>query len=283
MKNELKINKPLVSVNWLYQHKDATNSLVLDATIKKVTSNELVHQSEKKHIKGARFFDLKKVFSDQNASFPNTCLSAEKFEQEACRIGINKNAAIVIYDDVGIYSSPRVWWLFKLMGFTNIAVLDGGFPAWKEAGFSIENPIPYSGKPGDFKSNYQKKLICNSDAVFTSISDTTIQILDARSKGRFYATEPEPRAAIRGGHIPNSNSTPYGSLLENGKMKSESDLRIIFKKINPDAKIMIFSCGSGVTACVLALGAEMLNHTNYTVYDGSWSEWGSLHHLPIEK
>mgnify|MGYP003385744058 FL=1 len=283
MKNELKINKPLVSVNWLCQHKDATNLLVLDATIKKVTSNELVHQSEKKHIKEARFFDLKKVFSDQNAPFPNTCLSAEKFEQEARKIGINKNAAIVVYDDIGIYSSPRVWWLFKLMGFTNIAVLDGGLPAWKEAGFYIENPITYSGKSGDFKSTYQKELICDSSNVFSAISDTTVQLLDARSKGRFYGTEPEPRAAIRGGRISNSNSMPYGSLLEDGKMKSESNLRAIFKETNPGAKKMIFTCGSGITACVLALGAEISKHTNYAVYDGSWTEWGSLQHLPIEK
>lgn len=283
MKSELKIDKPLVTVNWLHQHKDATNLLVLDATIKKVTSNELVHQSEKKHVKGARFFDLKKVFSDQDASFPNTCLSADKFEQEARKIGINKNAAIVVYDAIGIYSSARVWWLFKLMGFTNIAVLDGGLPAWKEAGFSIESPITYSGEQGDFKSNYQKELICDSANVFASISDTTIQILDARSKGRFYGTEPEPRAVIRGGHIPNSSSMPYSSLLENGKIKPESDLRLIFKEINPATKKIIFSCGSGITACVLALGAEISNHTNYAVYDGSWTEWGSLHQLPIEK
>jgi len=283
MKSDLKINKPLVSVNWLYQHKDVTNLLVLDATIKKVTSNKLTNESVKKQLKDARFFDLKKVFSDQNAPFPSTCLSAGKFEQEARKMGINKNTAIVVYDDIGIYSSPRVWWLFKLMGFTNIAVLDGGFPAWREAGFSIENPIAYSGKQGDFKSKYQKELICNSENVFVSISDSTIQIIDARSKGRFYATEPEPRAALRGGHIPNSISMPYGSLLENGKMKSESDLIAIFKEKNPATKKMIFSCGSGITACVLALGAAMSNGTSYAVYDGSWTEWGSLHHLPIEK
>ncbi|MDG2194749.1 MAG: sulfurtransferase [Polaribacter sp.] len=283
MKNNLKINKPLVSVNWLYQHKDATNLLVLDTTIKKVTSNESAPQSEKKQVKGARFFDLKKVFSNQHALLPNTCLSAEKFEEEARKIGINKNAAIIVYDAIGIYSAPRAWWLFKLMGFANVAVLDGGLPAWEKAGFSIESFATYSGKQGDFKSKYQKELMCDSSNVFSAISDATIQLLDARSKGRFYGTEPEPRAAIRGGRIPNSNSMPYGSLLEDGQMKSESNLRAIFKETNPGAKKMIFTCGSGITACVLALGAEMLKYTNYAVYDGSWTEWGSLYHLPIEK
>lgn len=283
MGNLLQIDKPLVTVNWLYQHKDATNLIILDGTIPKVTLKESANNLDENQIKNARFFDIKKVFSIQDAPFPNTALTADNFEKEAQKLGINKDSCIVVYDDYGVYSSPRVWWLFKTMGFNNVAVLDGGFPAWEKANFPTEKKQRQNYNPGNFKANYQPEKIINSDVVLEAISNHQIQIIDARSSGRFFATEPEPRKEVRSGHIPTSKSLPYSSLLNNECLKSETALIQNFKEINPEKKAMIFSCGSGITACVLALGATISGYENCAIYDGSWTEWGSLTDLPIEK
>ncbi|MDG1527867.1 MAG: sulfurtransferase [Polaribacter sp.] len=279
----LQIEEPLVSVNWLFQHKDATNLIVLDGTISKVSLNKTANSLNENQIPNTRFFDIKKVFSIQGAQFPNTTLSAKDFENEAKKLGINKNSCIVVYDTYGIYSSPRVWWLFKSMGFKNIAILDGGFPAWEKANHSVEKKQTHSFELGDFEANYQSEKIINSDVVLESISNSTNLIVDARSSGRFNATELEPRKEIRNGHIPTSKSLPYSSLLNNSELKTKDELEDLFKEINPDNKELIFSCGSGITACVLALGATIANNNSIAVYDGSWTEWGSLSHLPVEK
>ena len=279
----LKIEKPLVSVNWLYQHKDATNLIVLDGTIPKVTLSKSINDLEDSQIKNTRFFDVKKVFSIQGAPFPNTTLAPEDFEREVRKLGINKDSCIVVYDAYGIYSSPRVWWLFISMGFKNIAVLDGGFPAWKAANYPIEKKQTHNFELGNFEVNYQSEKIVNSDIVLESISRSNTQIVDARSAGRFNATESEPRKEIRSGHIPTSKSLPYTSVLNNLELKKEEELKDLFKEISPKNKELIFSCGSGITACVLALAATVIGYKTISVYDGSWTEWGSLSHLPIEK
>jgi thiosulfate/3-mercaptopyruvate sulfurtransferase len=283
MDNLLQIEKPLVSVNWLYQHKDATNLIVLDGTISKVTLNKTGNNLEENQIPTTRFFDIKKIFSIQGAAFPNTALESENFEREARKLGINKDSCIVVYDNYGIYSSPRVWWLFKSMGFKNIAVLDGGLPAWKKASYQVEKKQTHNFEFGDFEAKYQSEKIINSDVVLQSISNTSKQIVDARSAARFNATEPEPRKEIRSGHIPTSNSLPYSSLLDTSELKTKEELEYLFKEINPDNKELVFSCGSGITACVLALGATIADYKDISIYDGSWTEWGSLPHLPIEK
>ena len=156
MKNTLlKINKPLVSVNWLYQQIDATNLVVLNTTLLKVTANKDQNQSENFQIKGARFFDIKNEFSNQEAIFPNTALEPKNFELKARRLGINNDSCIVVYDEYGIYSSPRVWWLFKTMGYDNVAVLNGGFPAWKLSDYSVEEKKSGSFSHGNFSVNYR--------------------------------------------------------------------------------------------------------------------------------
>ena len=283
MEKKVKIKSPLVSVNWLCQNIDATNLIVLNGTLPKVTAKEAIQKIENKCIPKARFFDLKKVFSLQGAQFPNTVLEPIDFESKARALGINKDSCIVVYDEHGIYSAPRVWWLFKTMGFDNVAVLDGGFPTWKEAGYSIEEKQEHPSKNGNFTVNYIVGLMLNSNSVLNSLNDTTKQIVDARSSGRFYATVPEPRAEIRSGHIPNSKSLPHSSLLNDSELKSTAELQELFKEVNLENNTLIFSCGSGITACVLALGATVAGFDNLAVYDGSWTEWGSLQHLPIEK
>ena len=203
---------------------------------------------------------------------------------EMCiRDRVNKDSCIVVYDEHGIYSAPRVWWLFKTMGFDNVAVLDGGFPAWKNAGYAAEKKQERNFDTGNLTVNYNPRSLINSDTVLDSLNNTEKQIVDARSSGRFYATVPEPRAEIRSGHIPNSKNLPYSVLVSGGKLKSKEKLEILFKEVNSNNNQLIFSCGSGITACVLALGATLVGYQNIAVYDGSWTEWGSLMDLPIEK
>ena len=283
MSTLLKIEKPLVSVNWLQKHINEVNLVVLNGTLPKVTAQKKSKLQEDFQIPGTRFFDLKNDFSIQGAAFPYTVQTPDEFEKNVRKIGINDNACIVVYDEYGIYSSPRVWWLFKAMGFDNIAVLDGGLPAWKNSGFAVESKQTQRFELGNFEAQYQPEMLLNAKQVLNSIDTNAKQLIDARSSGRFYAIEPEPRIEVRGGHIPTSRSLPYSTLVSNGKMKSKKELKEFFVSVNPMNKEMIFSCGSGITACVLSLAATLLGCENNAVYDGSWTEWGSLIDLPIEK
>lgn len=279
----LKIPSPKVKAKWLYHHLEDENLIIFNATIPKVTDKENLSLKENYKIKGAVFFDIKNTFSDKEAAFPNTILSPEKFQDKAQEIGVNNNSCIIVYDEIGIYSSARVWWMFQLMGFTNIAVLDGGFPAWKSKDYPVEQKYLINLNKGDFKSFYQPDKIKFTKDVLENIKNKESIVLDARSKGRFYATEPEPRNDIRGGHIPGSVSLPYSEILDHQYLKSDEDLKTIYQDLNKLNKPIIFSCGSGITASVLALGAEIAGVKKYAVYDGSWTEWGSTNHLPIEK
>lgn len=279
----LKIPSPKVKAKWLYHHLEDENLIIFNATIPKVTDKENLSLKENYKIKGAVFFDIKNTFSDKEAAFPNTILSPEKFQDKAQEIGVNNNSCIIVYDEIGIYSSARVWWMFQLMGFTNIAVLDGGFPAWKSKEYPVEKKHLINLSKGDFKSFYQPDKIKFTKDVLENIKNKESIVLDARSKGRFYATEPEPRNDIRGGHIPGSVSLPYSEILDHQYLKSNEDLKSIYQDLNNLKKPIIFSCGSGITASVLALGAEIAGIKKYAVYDGSWTEWGSTNHLPIEK
>ncbi|PQJ72888.1 sulfurtransferase [Polaribacter butkevichii] len=277
-------NTPIVSVDWLQANLEHKNLVILDCTIPKVTDKSKTSNSnEKIQIKGTIFFDIKNTFSDVTAPFPNTILSSKEFEEKVQALGINKDSIIVCYDDLGIYSSPRVWWMFQLMGFTNIAVLDGGFPMWLENRFPTEKQKNNTPTKGDFKVDYQPEKVKFTEDVLKAIEDKETIIADARSKGRFNCTEPEPRSDVKGGHIPNSVSLPFSKIIKKGHLKSEEELRVIFNQINPKKKAFIFSCGTGITASVLALGADIAGYKNYAVYDGSWTEWGSTANLPIEK
>ena len=275
----LKIPSFVVSVDWLLEHLENESLLILDATIPKVGSKKIEILEEKSQIKKAHFFDLKD-FSDAEAPLPNTILTGEKFQQKAKQFGINNNHCIVVYDDLGIYSSPRVWWMFQLMGFENIAVLDGGFPEWKAKKYPIEKFSHKTLSKGNFTANYHFEKITFMTDVLANVSSKKYLVLDARSEGRFFGTEPEPRKEVRGGHIPNSKSLPHTDILDGTKMKPTDELKMIFETKNPENKPLIFSCGSGITASILALGATIAGIKNHSVYDGSWTEWG-LSNAPI--
>ena len=277
----LQITDPIVSIDWLAKYLDHPDLVILDASIKKATSKEDIQKPDLK-IKGARFFDLKNTFSDKNTDIPNMLPSPENFS-EACReLGISSYHKIIIYDTLGIYSSPRVWWMFKTMGHPNVAILNGGFPAWHEAKLPCEAETKTKYNYGNFKANYLPKLVVDANIVLTEIDNNDSLIIDARSHGRFIAEEPEPRESLKGGHIPNSVNLPYTIVLNENKMKNHMELQEIFKNFNIHNKKLIFTCGSGITACIIMLAAEIAGYPNTSVYDGSWSEWGQLDGVPIE-
>lgn len=277
------LSTPIVSTNWLSAHLDHPNLVILDATIPKVTAKNTPSKDANLQIKNARFFDLKNKFRDLNNDLPNTIPSADFFTQSAQKLGINQNSIIVVYDKMGIYSSPRAWWLFRLMGHQQVAVLDGGFPAWQQAGLAVEDAVPYSGKKGDFEAHFQPDMVCYTEDIIQSIENKNSLVLDARSHERFTATAPEPRAGLRGGHIPNSESLPFSRLVQHGQLLTKEALVELFQVSNTQDKQVMFSCGSGITACVLALGAEIAGLKETKVYDGSWTEWALREDLPIEK
>ena len=281
MKNYL---PALVDVTWLQSHIDDLNLIVLDASVKPVVSGFIsVNGSSERtmFIPRALFFDLENRFSDLESDLPHTMPTVSQFEKEFRSLGINEDSVIVVYDDVGIYSSPRVWWMIRAMGHKDVAVLDGGLPAWLEAGLSVselkERPHGGAGNDiGNFIARPQKKSFINADIVAESLYDQRgHSVLDARSPERFYAKAPEPRAGVRGGHIPGSKNLPFPIVLNNGYMKDSETLRKIFENCTGIDHRIIFTCGSGLTACVLLLGAYLAGFSSLSIYDGSWTEWGA--------
>src|SRR5690606_34517257 len=272
--SKLLIKHPTVSVVWLSNHFGADNLIILDCSINEVT-NPSSDVSEVQ-IPNARFFDLKTAFSDTTAPFPTTVPSKEQFAKEAQKLGIHKDSAIVVYDDKGIYSSARVWWLFKAMGHDNVSVLNGGLPEWIKMGYKTEVKIEEKLKKGNFEAKYNRELIVFFDYVKEASDKKSHLIIDARSEARFKSLEPEPRAGLRMGTIPNSINLPYEDLFNENLLISKQAIESKFQKLAKKDEDIIFSCGSGITACVLALGAELSGYKNISVYDGSWTEWGSL-------
>lgn len=275
----IQVPNALVDVDWLQNHLNSSNLILLEATIPKVGIANTNLNSE--YIPNSLFFDIKKVFSNTNAAYPNTVLEASEFEEKARLLGINNDSCIVVYDQYGIYSAARVWWLFHLMGHQNVAVLNGGLPKWKSSGYRTEKEFINPKIKGNFKAVHSKELFASKEEVFQEIENEETLTVDARSKSRFFAEVPEPREGLRSGHIPSSINIPYTLLLENGSLKSKEELSEIFN-ITFDKKKLYFSCGSGITACILALGYHLTVKNNFAVYDGSWTEWGSEHNLPIE-
>ncbi|MEL7120360.1 MAG: sulfurtransferase [Bacteroidota bacterium] len=270
--------KEIVSAEWLNKNLDNPNLVLLDASMD-ANTDESQNEKAVVTIPSARKFDLKNVFRDKSNPFPNTVPQPEEFELECQKIGINKDSEIIVFDKRGIYLSPRVWWLFNVMGHKNIAVLDGGLPNWMEEGFPITDQYLEEFESGNFKANFDKDLVIGFQQVKENIKQKDFTIVDARSNGRFNGTESEPRKHLKSGSIENSVNIHFQEVLSNGKFKSKEELNELFMEKLKGEKELVFSCGSGITACIIMLAAQIGYGESKKIYDGSWTEWAEKNKL----
>ncbi|MBM3616035.1 MAG: 3-mercaptopyruvate sulfurtransferase [Alphaproteobacteria bacterium] len=276
--------KTLVSTAWLAQHLKDPDLRVIDASWYLPDAGRNAKAEYKAaHIPGARFFDVDEI-TDSRSTLPHMAPPPEKFISRMRAMGIGDGHQVVVYDGAGLFSAARVWWTFRLMGKTDVAVLDGGFPKWQAEGREVEDMPPVL-RDRHITVSRQHALVKDVTQVAHAAKLSEAEIIDARSAARFKGEAPEPRPGLRAGHIPGSKNVPYATLLNpDGTMKPLADLRATFEAAGVNlAKPAITTCGSGVTAAVLSLALERLGHKNHALYDGSWAEWGMYEDLAVEK
>ncbi len=267
--------KTLVSTAWLAQHLKDPDLRVLDASLYlPEAGRDARAEYDAAHIPGARFFDIDDV-SDSRSELPHMAPPVEKFMSRLRAMGVGDGHQIVVYDGAGLLSAARVWWLFRLMGQTDVAVLDGGFPKWQAEGHEVEDMPPVV-RDRHMTVRFQNHLVRDVTQVAAASKLGDHAIVDARAAARFRGEAPEPREGLRKGHVPGSRNVPYTDLLNPDKtMKDPAACRVVFEAAGVDlAKPIITTCGSGVTAAILALALERIGHHQWSLYDGSWAEWG---------
>jgi thiosulfate/3-mercaptopyruvate sulfurtransferase len=274
----------LVTTEWLAQNLGRRDVRVVDGSwhmpqLKRDARAEFAQA----HIPGAVFFDIDAI-ADRRTPLPHMLPRASEFAQGVGRLGIGSRDRVIVYDTRGVTSAARVWWTFRVFGHDAVFVLDGGLPRWRAEERTVEagSPMP---RPRRFTARLRRSLVRDLAGMRQNVTTRKAQVLDARSRGRFAGTEPEPRAGLRGGHIPGSFNLPYDELYEkDGTMLPADALRTTFEAAGLDlTKPVVTSCGSGITASVLALGLHVIGRPDVAVYDGSWTEWGGRDDTPVER
>ncbi|MFD0982367.1 3-mercaptopyruvate sulfurtransferase [Tropicimonas aquimaris] len=275
--------KTLVSTDWLAAHLNDPDLRVLDASWYLPAMNRDARaEYDAGHIPGARFFDIDEI-SDLRSDLPHMVPPTEKFISRMRKLGVGDGHQVVVYDGMGLFSAARVWWLFRLMGHFDIAVLDGGFPKWQREERPVED-VPPLMRDRHITVRRQADMIKDVTQVAQAVKLKDWQIVDARGPGRFRGEETEPRPGLRPGHIPGSLNVHWETLTnEDGTLKSDAELRSLFSEAGVDLdRPIITTCGSGVTAAALTLALTLLGHGRNALYDGSWAEWGMYPDLKVE-
>lgn len=273
----------LVSTQWLEDHLAAPDVVVVDGSFYLVTQKRDAREEYlAAHIPGAVFFDIDAI-SDHTNPLPHMLPSAEAFSSAMRALGIGDGETLVIYDGLGLYSAPRVWWTFRAFGVREVYILDGGFPKWKAEGRPIESG-EVKRMPRHFTARLDHGMVADVADVQKALASHTTQVVDARAADRFRGEAPEPRPGLRAGHMPGALNVPYAALLEDGRLRPREELAAAFAAGGVDTdKPVITSCGSGVTAAILTFALDALGKEQTSVYDGSWTEWGSREDLPVAK
>ena len=275
--------KTLVSTDWLARHLRDPDLRVLDASwFLPGVERDAKAEYEAAHIPGARFFDINEI-ADLRSDLPHMAPPPEKFISRMRAMGVGDGHQVVVYDSAGIFSAARVWWTFRLMGKTDVAVLDGGFPKWQAEGREIEDMAPVL-RDRHMTVSRQNHLVKDVTQVAHAAKLGEAEIIDARAAPRFRGEVAEPRPGLRAGHIPGAKNLPFAGVLNtDGTMKDPAELLAVFHAAGVDLKKpVITSCGSGITAAVLSLALERIGHRNHALYDGSWAEWGMYDDLRVE-
>lgn len=274
----------LVSAAWLAEHLNDPNLKILDGTYHLPTvPRNADSEFEEKHIPGAVRFDIDDV-CDPIDPLPHMIPSPERFAEKVAALGISNGDTVIVYDVYGLQSAARTWWMFRLFGHDSVAVLDGGLPAWIAGNHPLATGAAHP-TAGSFTAAFRPELVRSRDDLLANLGTKAEQVVDARAAGRFTGVDPEPRAGMRSGHIPGSRSLPYTTLLDPATktVLPAAALRAAFDTAGLDlSKPTVASCGSGVTACVIALAAHRLGQSGLAVYDGSWSDWGGRDDTPID-
>jgi thiosulfate/3-mercaptopyruvate sulfurtransferase len=275
---------PVVSTGWLAERLGDPGLRILDATwYLPHLRRDAQAEFREAHIPGAVYFDIDAI-ADRQQGLPHMLPVAATFAEAVGALGVGDGDRVVVYGGKHLIASARVWWTFRTFGHDRIAVLDGGFPRWREEGRPVEAGAPSPARR-HFTARFRPDLVTALDGVRRNLETRAVQVVDARSAGRFAGTEPEPRAGVRSGRIPGSLNLPYDGLFRpDGSLLPAGDLRRRFEDARVDlAQPIATTCGSGVSACVLALGLHLAGRPDVPVYDGSWTEWGGREDVPVER